>query len=273
MAIITISRGSLSGGEELARRLAAALQADCVSREDLVEGCARDFGTDPAEPSEVVDRPPSFWKRLTSKRPTHLKIARAVLLGRARSGNVVYHGHAGHLLLKDVPCVLRVRLIAPMEKRISAAMENLKLTREQAIRHVEQVDDYRVRWTKFLYGVDWHDPSLYDVTINLEKVTMDAAVDMVVALAKSQAFAPDRDCLPQLARLALVAHIQAALEARPQTRGADITITIEDGKVRLAGRLENENLRPWILSVVHGTEGVIEVIDEMQAKRTFDYQT
>lgn len=273
MAIVTISRGSLSGGFELAKKVAAALQADCLSREDVVQGAAQSFAIDPAELSEAVDRPPSFWQRLTSRRPLHLKAARSILLDRAKNGRLVYHGHAGHLLLKDVPCVLRVRLIAPMEKRIQAAMANHNLTREQAIHHIEKVDDERVRWTKFLYNVNWHDPSLYDITINLEKVSMATAVELVVTLAKSPGFQPGSEWLPQIARLALLARIEAALEAKAETRGVDITVAIEEGLVRLAGRLDSENLRPWVLSVVHSVEGVDKVVDEMEAKKTWDYPT
>ena len=104
MPIITISRGSLSGGQQLAESLAVELDYDCISREVLVKGAA-DFGIDESRLVEAVSRPPSFWERVTHNRRLYLKVIRAALLDKAKSGRLVYHGLAGHLLLQDTQAV------------------------------------------------------------------------------------------------------------------------------------------------------------------------
>jgi len=47
-------------------------------------------------------------------KPDSVKCVTAVLLDHARQGNLIYHGHVGHLLLSGISHVLRVRVIADM---------------------------------------------------------------------------------------------------------------------------------------------------------------
>jgi cytidylate kinase len=272
MAIITFSRGSLSGVRDLAERVARRLQHECISREILV-AAARDYGIDEREMTAAVAKPPSFWDRVTRNRQLYLKYVRAVLIERACSGRLVYHGHAGHLLLKEVPGVLRVRVIAPVEKRVEAAMIAEHLTSEEAAQYIQKVDKDRERWTKFLYNVDWHDPSLFDVTIHLEQMSMDTATSLVCTLAESPEYVCDARTLERLKNLALAAHVEAALQANPETRGVDVEAAAQEGVIRLSGNIETERLRPLILAVVQQVKGVDSVADEMVVQHLSRYPT
>ena len=44
-----------------------------------------------------------------------------------------------------------------------------------------QVDEGSTRWARNFYDADWTDPALYDMVLNLEWMSVDAAVDLVVA--------------------------------------------------------------------------------------------
>jgi len=57
---------------------------------------------------------------------TYLALVQAALAEEVRSGEVVYHGHVGHLLLQGGGPVLRVRVIAPLESRIGVAQVLLR---------------------------------------------------------------------------------------------------------------------------------------------------
>ncbi len=84
----------------------------------------------------------------------------------------MYHGNAGHLLLKGGPHVLRVRIIAPMEFRLKMAQDRLKLSRAEALDYIARMDQDRRKWAQYLYGVDWGDPANYDIVLNLEHMTI-----------------------------------------------------------------------------------------------------
>jgi cytidylate kinase len=63
-----------------------------------------------------------------------------------------------------------------LEFRIGMAQARLKLERDEAIAYVQKMDQQRRKWTQFLYGVDWGDPSLYDIVLNLDHYQVNALV-------------------------------------------------------------------------------------------------
>jgi len=265
MAIITISRGSLSGGARLAEIVAKKLGYDCVSREFLVEA-AEHYGMKKEDLVFALEKPPSFWERITHGRRVYLSIIRAALLERASSGNLVYHGHAGHFLLKQVGCVLKVRLLASMEMRIKAAMEQKGLDRESAIQYIQTVDDARTRWTRYLYGVEWNDPSNFDIVLNLGTMTIETAANLILQAIEAPEFRVCEACMKELQNLTLAAKVEAALAVDRRTKTVELDIRAEDGAVLLGGRIEAETMRPTIVEIVKSVPGVKSVRDEMVVK-------
>jgi cytidylate kinase len=65
MAIITISRGSFSGGQGLAECITEKLGYRCISREVLVEA-AREYGVPLDKLSKALDEAPGLLERFTA---------------------------------------------------------------------------------------------------------------------------------------------------------------------------------------------------------------
>ncbi len=95
----------------------------------------------------------------------YVAAVRAALVEHARDGNLVYHGLAGGLLLRSLPGVLCVRLIAPLEIRVRALMESHGMDEDSAEAYIREVDDARARWVKDVYGEDILDSALYDMVL------------------------------------------------------------------------------------------------------------
>jgi cytidylate kinase len=234
MPIITISRGSMSGGRALADCVAAAVDAPCVGRELVVEAAAR-LGVTEEVLSQKLEKSPGLWERMTHERRIYVAALQAALAEQVVSGHLVYHGFADHLLLTGVPAVLRVRLIAPMATRVRAVMEQHRLAREAAERYIDEVDEDRVRWARFIYGVDLRDPAHYDVTLNLDVLTVASACAAVVDIAKRPEFTVTREVTKQLANFALACRVRVALATNPATRSLDLEVAAENGAVTLSG--------------------------------------
>ena len=130
MAVVTISRGSASGGLLLAQKLGEKLGYEIVSREDVIREAAR-FGASEETLQEALLKPPTFWDRFKHERRRYLAFVQSALCERARKDRIIYHGNAGHLLLCEVPHVLRIRLIASMPFRIRMVMERQHLSRKR----------------------------------------------------------------------------------------------------------------------------------------------
>lgn len=183
MAIITISRGTLSGGRATAECLAGELGYPCVGREILQEA-ARKLGAPEEDLTGKLEARPSRWARLTQQRKDYLLAVQTALAEHCASGSLVYHGLAGQFLLRDLPGVLAVRLIAPLEMRVRALRDaHHRMTRKAAEEFIHDVDEDRRRWVKLMYQADVEDPSLYDLTVNLQSISLDTACEIIAAAA------------------------------------------------------------------------------------------
>jgi cytidylate kinase len=262
MPIITISRGTFSGGKELAECLAQKLGVPCLSREVIVEA-AQQYGASEGELSAALNQAPSLLDRLKRDREHYLAYIRAVLCQHARNGDFVYHGHAGHHLLAGVRHVIRVRVVADITYRVNAAMSRLNLTSRQAEAHIKKVDDERRKWTRFLYGVGWEDPSNYDVVLNLEYLGIDGACRAVVALTDLEQFRPTPAARRALEDLALQSLVAAAFARDPRTRDADLRVHAADGVVTVEGVARTPGVSESIRAVAGGVEGVTQVVSQV----------
>ncbi len=258
MPIITISRGSGSGGRLLAERLAADLGYETVSREDIVADAAR-FGVDEEDLRLALLKPPSVWSRFSYQKTRYLALVQSALCERVKQGKTVYHGNAGHLLLPGVSHVICIRLIAPLELRTRMLMERLEMGEDEALAYIHKVDRQREQWTRFLYGVDWLDPNLYDLCVNLRTLDIDDAVGLVQCASAAPHFQPTKESLKAMADLVLASRVRAALAAGDQTAGAEVEVRADDGVITLRGRLRPPSLVDQVLDVVAGVEGVKEV--------------
>lgn len=258
MPIITVSRGSGSGGRLLAETVAERLGYDVVSREEVVHEATR-FGASEEDLQRALLKPPGLWDRFQHERRRYLAFVQAALTERVQAGRVVYHGNAGHLLLPGISHVVCVRLIAPLEFRLGMLRERSSMTDDEAAEHIQKVDHQREKWTRFLYGADWLDPHLYDLSINLRTMNVEDAAELVVVLAGSPRFAPTDASRLALRDLVLASRVQAALAADERTAPAEVGVRVSDGVVFLRGRLRPPSLVDAVIGVAGGVDGVARV--------------
>ena len=233
MAIVTISRGSMSGGEAFANCLASRLGYPVIGREVLVEAASR-LGVTEDVLREKIQTSADLFEKLTTDRHIYLVALQSALADQCVSGNLIYHGHAGHFLLKDVPNVLRVRLIAPMSMRVRAVMERQGLSPEAAQDYIRYVDQERIEWTKFVYGVDWRDPKNYDIIINLRRVSLESACAMVSGMLQTPAYATTEEVKKKLRDFALACRVKVALVAKPICQSCRFDVQADDGTVMIS---------------------------------------
>lgn len=263
MSVITISRGPFSGGEMLAECLAAQLKYRCVDREVIVERAAAN-GVSQSELLDALLKPPGFLDRFQHKKYMYMTLIQAALAEEVRTGNVVYHGNAGHLLLKAAP-VLRVRVIAPMEFRVALAEERLKLDRDETLAYIRKADHDRRRWTEYLYGVDWEYPGLYDAVLNLERLQVDDACAAVTALGKRRCFQMTAECKAALDDLALASRIRASLAMNASTSDIEVDVSARQGSVSVKGKLSSLEQFAEVQRIAGTVPGVTDLnLDQLE---------
>ena len=269
MSIIAVSRGTFTGGQALAQCVADRLSYPIFSRDDLIEAATR-YGVSEQEVTSAMDKPPSLWERfIGAKHKTYLRSVQAALSERARdaSGNLVYHGHMGHLLLPGISHVIGVRVIADMEYRIATAMEQGSATREETVANIKKADKERAAWAMFLYGVQWDDPSLYDAVFKLGQMGLDSVCDMVAGMARLPEYQPTAESIKAMNDLAVGSQVSARLATDPRTLVTDLSVSADAGLVTITGVVDWQATVDAIPLVAREVEGVTEVICLVRATR------
>lgn len=266
MAIITISRGTFSGGQALANCLGERLGYSCITREDLLVEAAKQFNV----PRDMLDTAlatkPTFWERFRLRKTHYVSCVRATLVRLVSEERSIYSGLAGHLLLKEAPHVLRVKVIADMEYRIKAAMERNHFTSGEAIEYINEMDDSRNKWVNFFYHVDRKDPSGYDLVINLEYMSLATACVAVAAVAKHEEFLPTADSQKRMEDLVLAADIRARIALDRHISDRDLIVDAHDGVIEVRGTLDTEIEADTIRNLVRTFPGVRDVATHLRIK-------
>ncbi len=262
MAIITISRGTHSGGMEIAKSVAQKLNYKCVSREEIVHRAA-DFGISEKILNDILSRAPSFWERFKKPKTKYLTFLKGALLDEAIKNNVVYHGLAGHLLLEDDCCILKVKLIANMGFRIERTMNIHNFSQDEAVKYIYDQDENRFKWTKFLYNKDWNNSALYDIVLNLNIIDIETATNAITSIANDSLFKPNETNNLKIKNCYLASKIEIALLLEKDTCDLNISIdVIDDGIVELHGTLDNKKLGSKVIDIASKVDGVKKVYDK-----------
>ena len=187
MPIIIISRGCYHRGSEVAKKVAAELAYECISREVLLEA-SKLFDIPELKLMRAIHDAPSLLERLGKDRKKYIAYIRTVLLREVQKDNVVYHGFAGHFFLQGIPAVLKVRVFGDLEERVKDEMEREGLSAEKARQTVIKDDEERRSWALSLYGMDTADPALYDMLLHIGTLTVDDAARVVAETSRQPSF-------------------------------------------------------------------------------------
>ena len=210
MAIITISRGSYSMGVIVAEEVGRRLGYSVISRDLLLDASDR-FHIPEIKLIRAIHDAPGILERVSHSKQAYLAYIRSALTERAAGDNIVYHGLAGHVLLKGIEEVLKVRITADMDYRVAREMKREGITEQEARSILEKDDQQRRKWTKSLWGADPWDSSLYDLVIRIDRFKVEDAVDFICKAAESEAFRTTEKSLQKLKDLALACRVKAEL--------------------------------------------------------------
>ena len=262
MQIVCISRGTYSGGQQLAEKLAEKLGYACLSREKLIEAATRE-GIQVGKLETAMMKPHLFNERLNLEKEHYLAFTTAYLLEQALKGDLVYHGRTGHLLLPGIAHVLRVRVIADSEYRIRAAMTRLGVDRTKARRYLEEVEGDIRRWVHTMYGVSWDDAAHYDLIVNLAQLSVENAAAALTSVSQLPDFQMTPASRKAMENMLLGAKARMLLAQYERTHRASFKVQAEDGVVTVTYLPQDAALAKLIPEVLARLEGIREIRDTM----------
>lgn len=240
MAIVTISHEMGSGGPEIGIALAQRLGLRYVDHELLLDAVRR-YGLVESKLSHLDESKPTLFERFDAETRHYLTVLQTTLLEFAEQDNCIVMGRGGQWLLRGVPHVLRVRVIAPLEQRVrqwikrTAEMTGETPNQRAAADFVRRDDSEKAGRMQYLYEVDLGDPALYDLIINTEKLRYEAAVDMLERVLRQPEMTTTDAGRRVVAGRALASRVQVALATHPETRRYRIGVEVDEGVVTLEG--------------------------------------
>ena len=258
MRIICVSMGTYGGAKDLAQNLSEKMGYPCLCREDLVEAATRE-GIQVGKLEMSTIKPRVFTQRLARERDHYLAFSRAFLCEQALKGDLIYYGRTGHLLLPGVSHVLRVRVVLDLEHRIQAIVERMGSDREKALRYIREVDEDRARWARSMYGISVEEPINYDITINLQDLSVGNAATSLVAMAQLPDFQMTPASEKALRELHLGAVARLALARDRRTHFAALNVRADNGVVTVGYHPQDSDIAAVIPEVLESVEGVGDV--------------
>ncbi len=250
MAIITITGTFKSGQKQLALNLSEKLNYKAYSKE-IIDICARKYNILHKDLLDELENVPGLWKRLTGKQHRELIYFKCALLDVVKEDNIIYYGPYGQLFLSEFDNVLKLFIDMPFEHRISSLIQELNISREEAIDKIKEIDQSSKKLVQLLYDVDYKDLSLYDLSINLDKIQIDTATDLIINLLNSGSFRTTENALNKIKMISLENEIKAAIAADEQLWDQQIFVEAKGNKIIISGTVKNEKLKKDLIETVN----------------------
>jgi hypothetical protein len=104
--------------------------------------------------------------------------------------------------------------------------------------------------------VDWGDPALYDMVLNLEHVTIDDACGIIASAVAERCFEFTPECQQRMDDLALGSRVRAALAIDASTQDLEVEAVAHSGAVALRGAVSTIAQLEDVRRVASATPGV-----------------
>lgn len=264
MYFITFSEMLGTNGKKIASQVATRLNYTFYGEEELAKA-AKEMGF-LSDVKHLDEKSPAFFERFFTEKPKiHLDMLQSLIYELAKSGNAVFFGKGSPMLLKSFGCALHVLVTGSLEKRIQRVMDDTKVTREVAAKMIERSDHDKRGFARFAFEEDWLNLHLYDLVVNTDKLSVDAAVEMIVSSAKSDAIkACGIDSVRELGMLSLQRKAESALlEAGILTPHIFVEAEAEDA-VRVYGIVSSRDEKGNVSDALKKVKGAKKVINDVQ---------
>jgi cytidylate kinase len=265
MAIITISRGTYSGGLMIAECLGKALGYRLLSREELLEGAAREYEASKSQLADALQQKPGFLQRGRLTKLHYVYCVQAALAKQVRNDNVVYHGYAGHLLLQGIPHHMRLKVVSDMDYLERAAMKRGNMSEDDARARIAELDRTRDEWVDWVYGADRNDPATYDLVVNLERIAPKSVCTLVVDTVKRD-FVTTPESQRAIDNLVFTSDIEAQIGLDSEINCDRIEVSMDAGVVTISGTVGSLHDADRIRNLVRKKPEVKDIVSKMATR-------
>jgi cytidylate kinase len=238
ITVIAMTTEVGSVGDEVAARLVARFGLTIIRFANVAAQVADRLGVDRRAVLRYVNGSASFLERwrIDSRKLFHY--ASEEILCLAQCGNVLIEDWGAATLLRDIPGFIGVRLCAPSAFRAPVLMERGGTTDANAVRvRIERDAAAQARALAACLNFEGEDRRVYDIALNIERLSVESCVNAIVELAESRRL-PDRAAMrAALAGKLIEVRIRSAFAEHISRSMAPlgVSVSVADEKVTLQG--------------------------------------
>lgn len=204
MAVITISRQFGAGGITFGKMIADSL-GYTFADSNIIQRVAKEANVSTnwveAFEKEAGSKLSRFVSSMVSKRlldrvlgdergyldeKIYLDYLVLIIAQFADEGDVVIIGRGSQYILDDHPDAIHILLVDQLENRINFMVQHYDMPRKKAERMIESEDARRINLYKRLGKSDFESPMLYHMVLNMGKLDLETARDMVINMVAAR---------------------------------------------------------------------------------------
>ncbi len=200
MAVITISRQFGAGGKTIGKKVAEKLGYTFVD-EDIIQMIAEKAKVSPGWVESVEKEAGGRLSRIVTKMVSKSLVDRVlkdeygyideqiyidylvvIIAQMAEEGNVVFIDRGSQYILNDLPDAFHILLINTFVNRVKFMMDRYDMTQQRATQIVKSEEKRRTNLYRKIGKQDFDQPELYHLVINMAKVDLDDAAQMILRM-------------------------------------------------------------------------------------------
>ncbi|MBW2227512.1 MAG: cytidylate kinase-like family protein [Deltaproteobacteria bacterium] len=196
MAVITISKEFGTEGEKVASRVAEKLGYEYIGK-NLVADIAKELHISESEATtfhktsqsrilRFVDRYTcSIVQKVVDREhgclddKNYYEVTKKLVENVYEAGDVIILGWGSQCLLKGKPETLHVRLIKDNDLKTKELIQAENLSPKAAKDFIDREEGDLKAYVRQYFNEDWNDAHLYDLIIDMGKISVEKAVDMI----------------------------------------------------------------------------------------------
>lgn len=195
---ITIGRQFGSGGREIGKKLAQALNIPYYDKE-LLAVAAEESGLSPEFLQSYDEKPTNSFLYslvmgqqtiLTGNHSTVEQLAadaqRDAVLSVAKKGSCVIVGRCADYILRDQPGLVRIFVMADHDSRIARITQRDGVSEKEAEEKIRRMDKTRASYYSFHTDRTWGAAESYDLCVSSSLRGVDGAVETILAFLKAK---------------------------------------------------------------------------------------
>lgn len=232
MSIITITAGSYSKGDQIAKSVAKRIEYDFIDLETILSLASKEFGVPESKLFKALKDIPSIVGLFSQAKQQHIIYIDTVLAEYMLKNNIVYYGAVRLPFIQEISHVLKVQIIANLENRINNKAKLDGGSQEKARKTVIKEDDQQKKWAEAVYDINITNPSLYDLVINTGHIKDDDFEDVletIISTVKHKKFQPMTYSLRCMKNVAMSCRVRATLvdiDSKMQVKSDEGTVYI-----------------------------------------------